>query len=416
MRPDASLQSNVSRIAVIDPSGEWTYEDLYSDPLNLREAVSQNSSVALRTSSALNVAAAVIALDGWASSVHLIPPDVDPSIVTDGSPLIDEFLPKRHINSIEKPTGQITAWILYTSGTTGTPKSIRHTIESLSRTISNSKHVAELTWGVLYDPNRMAGIQVILQSLASLTSVVAPNPYESLQQRVAFLRSHGVDALSATPTLWRQILQVADVDGWNLRQITLGGEISDQKILDALSSQFPESRIAHIFASTETGAAFAVVDRRAGFPVSYLTDAPRGVKLEIRENVLYVCSPLVSGAPADGFVSTEDEIEIVDDRCLFLGRKSGMVNIGGAKVWPEAVERILRTHPQVIDAAVQAKANPFSGAILTAKVVACEGAPEDFSKQLRIWMKSNSPIHFVPATIQVVDSLEISQAGKVNRS
>jgi acyl-coenzyme A synthetase/AMP-(fatty) acid ligase len=93
-----------------------------------------------------------------------------------------------------------------------------------------------------------------------------------------------------------------------------------------------------------------------------------------------------------------------------------MVNIGGAKVWPEAVERILRTHPQVIDAAVQAKANPFSGAILTAKVVACEGAPEDFSKQLRIWMKSNSPIHFVPATIQVVDSLEISQAGKVNRS
>lgn len=416
MRPDASLQSNASRIAVIDPSGEWTYEDLYSDPLNLREAVSQNSSVALRTSSALNVAAAVIALDGWASSVHLIPPDVDPSIVTDGSLLIDEFLPKRRINSIEKPTGQITEWILYTSGTTGTPKSIRHTIESLSRTISNSKHVAELTWGVLYDPNRMAGIQVILQSLASFTSVVAPNPYESLQQRVAFLRSHGVDALSATPTLWRQILQVADVDGWNLRQITLGGEISDQKILDALSSQFPESRIAHIFASTETGAAFAVVDRRAGFPVSYLTDAPRGVKLEIRENVLYVYSPLVSGAPADGFVSTEDEIEIVDDRCLFLGRKSGMVNIGGAKVWPEAVEQILRTHPQVIDATVQAKANPFSGAILTAKVVATDDAPEDFSKQLRIWMKSNSPIHFVPATIQVVDSLEISQAGKVNRS
>ena len=416
MHPDQSLSTFASRIAVVDPTGEWTFGDLYSDPLGLRKSVALNSAVALRTSSALNVAAAVIALDGWASTVHLIPPDVDPSIVTDGSKLISEFELNRTDNVLDSSSDQVTEWILYTSGTTGTPKSIRHTIASLSRTISVNQHVSELTWGMIYDPNRMAGIQVLLQSLTSLTTLVAPDPYSSLQDRVAFLRAHGVNALSATPTLWRQILQSADVDGWDLRQITLGGEIADQKILDALTAQFANARIAHIFASTETGAAFAVVDRRAGFPLSYLVDAPRGIRLEIRDDILYVYSPLVSGAPADGFVSTEDEVEVVDDRVLFRGRKSGVVNIGGSKVWPEEVERILRTHPQVIDAAVQSKANPFSGAILTAKVIATSDAPEDFSKQLRMWMKANSPSHYVPATISVVDSLAISQAGKVNRS
>lgn len=416
MHPDLSLQDFASRIAVIDPTGEWTYGDLYSDPLGLRRTITRDSSVALRTSSALFVAAAVIALDGWASSVHLLPPDVDPSIVTDGSKLISEFRMERNAEVLAASQDSVTEWILYTSGTTGTPKSIRHTVASLSRTISKSHHVSDLTWGMIYDPNRMAGIQVILQSLTSLTTLVAPDPYGSLQERVAFLRANNVNALSATPTLWRQMLQVADVAGWQLRQITLGGEIADQKILDALSGHFPQARIAHIFASTETGAAFAVVDKRAGFPISYLEDAPRGVRLEIRDNILYVYSPLVNGAPADGFVSTEDEVEVVEDRVLFRGRKSGVVNIGGAKVWPEEVERILRTHPQVVDAAVQSKANPFSGAILTAKVVASSDAPEDFAKQLRMWMKANSPSHYVPATISVVDSLAISQAGKVNRS
>jgi len=416
MHLDKSISDFADRIAIVDTTGEWTYGDLYSDPLSFRESVEQGASIALRTSSALNIAAAVIALDGWASSVHLLPPDVDPEILNGEFQVFCEFSLNRRTNVLAESNDRVTEWILYTSGTTGAPKSIRHSIASLSRTISNSKHISDLTWGMIYDPNRMAGIQVLLQSLSSLTTLVSPDPYSPLQERVKYLRTHGVNALSATPTLWRQILQVADVTGWELRQITLGGEIADQKILDGLKLKFPEARIAHIFASTETGAAFAVIDQHEGFPLSYLSEAPRGVQLEIRDNTLYVYSPLVSGAPVDGFVSTEDEVEIVGDRVLFRGRKSGMVNIGGSKVWPEEVERILRTHPQVVDVAVQAKANPFSGAILTAKVVATPAVQDDFAKELRMWMKSNSPIHFVPATIKVVDSLEISQAGKVNRS
>ncbi len=89
---------------------------------------------------------------------------------------------------------------------------------------------------------------------------------------MAQLVESGANAVSATPSLWRQILQLPVSAGWDLKQITLGGEIADQRVLDALTSAFPGARIVHVFASTETGAAFSVKDGREGFPVTYLTD------------------------------------------------------------------------------------------------------------------------------------------------
>ncbi|WP_089919536.1 hypothetical protein [Lentzea albida] len=64
-----------------------------------------------------------------------------------------------------------------------------------------------------------------------------------------------------------------------LEQIPLGGEAVEQRLLDEQARRFPRARISWIYASTETGAAFAVHDGRAGFLLSWLTkediDRPR---------------------------------------------------------------------------------------------------------------------------------------------
>ena len=54
--------------------------------------------------------------------------------------------------------------------------------------------------------------------------------------------NHLVNALSATPTLWRKMLMDGKIQNLKLRQITLGGEIADQNIIDALKliSRFRE--------------------------------------------------------------------------------------------------------------------------------------------------------------------------------
>jgi acyl-CoA synthetase (AMP-forming)/AMP-acid ligase II len=400
-------------IAVQSVNFELTYDELGSDQLGLRGQVPQGGVAALSTDDAAVVAAALTSLDGWASEVRLIPPCVDvPADITDvatitprmGGPTEDgESLP------------EATRWVLYTSGTTGAPKSISHTIQTLTRTVVAGKRGA-FVWGLLYDPNRMAGIQVLLQGLRSEATVIAPPLSQPLGARVRTLVDAGVNALSATPSLWRQILQLPISHEWDLRQITLGGEIADQRVLDALANRFPSSRIVHVFASTETGAAFSVKDQRAGFPLDYLNDPPRGVRLEIRDDVLHVFSPGVSAAESDGFASTGDIVELIGDRIMFRGRSTGVVNVGGTNVWPEVVETILREHPDVIEAIVSAKPNPMMGNVLVAQVTLTDDAdPTGVAKRLRRWVRDQAPGSHVPASVSVVDELEVSAAGKALR-
>ncbi|HSM66091.1 MAG TPA: long-chain fatty acid--CoA ligase [Ilumatobacteraceae bacterium] len=390
-------------MAVESDTHRLSHDDLRNDALELRSQVERGGVLHLRTDDAVVVAAAVLALDGWAGEVHLLPA----GLVVESSAGAESVV-----------AGAPTRWVLYTSGTTGEPKPIAHTLASLSRTVvRDGADVSSMVWGLLYDPNRMAGIQVVLQSVLSGARLVAPRLTDPLGQRIAALVAGGVDALSATPTLWRRILQLPNSADLALRQITLGGEIADQPVLDALRHRYPTARIVHVFASTETGAAFSVSDGRAGFPMSYLRNAPRGIGLDIRDGILHVHSPGVSAAGPDGFASTGDIVEIVDDRVLFRGRASGVVNVGGANVWPEEVEELLRSHPAVADAVVTATPNPLAGNLLVARVVAAPDAERaGLGKLLRAFVREHAPSTHVPATVKVVDELETSAAGKVVRA
>jgi acyl-coenzyme A synthetase/AMP-(fatty) acid ligase len=387
-----------------------THEELRADVLGLRAQLERGGVARLRTDDAAVVAAAIVALDGWAREVHLLPAGAD----LDGPGTL--LQPGAGATSATPADGGVsTQWVLYTSGTTGTPKPISHSLDSLSRTVVR-EGTASMVWGLLYDPNRMAGLQVILQSLLSGARLVAPPLADPLHERIAALAAGGVTALSATPTLWRRILQLPGSADLALAQITLGGEIADQPVLDALRHRFPDARIIHVFASTETGAAFSVRDGRAGFPVAYLSEPPRGIALEVRDGILHVHSPGASAAGPDGFASTGDIVEIVDDRVFFRGRASGVVNIGGANVWPEEVENLLRSHPSVVDAVVSATPNALVGNLLVARVVAAPDAERaGLGKELRAFVRGNAPSTHVPATVKVVDELETSAAGKAVR-
>lgn len=398
----------------------WTvdHDTLSRDPFGLRTRVARDAEVALLTTDAALVAAALCALDGWAATVHLVPRDAADAVLEPAMDVIrdaDVTLGTGTDRELETVTS--TRWVIYTSGTTGTPKPISHSVASLSRTINPSGAHGNLVWGLLYDPNRMAGLQVLLQCLVTRSPLFAPDNYAPLIQRVEHLIESGVTALSATPTLWRQILQIPCAAQWPLRQITLGGEIADQRVLNGLTRTYPDARTVHVFASTETGAAFSVRDGRAGFPVDYLTNPPRGITLDVRDGILFVYSPGVSAAGKDGFASTGDRVEIVEDRVLFRGRQTGVVNIGGANVWPEEVESLLRGHPDIAEAAVAARANAMVGNLLVAEVVLKDDAsPETTGKTIRSWVRQHAVSNtHVPATVRIVDAIETSPAGKLKR-
>lgn len=410
---DPMAAENATGGSIRSVRASFRFEELDADPFSLRERVGRDAAVELCTRDAVVVVAAFRALEGFAAQVSLQSGDGAAERRESSSMLSESCLPSSL--SVSDAAGGIagsTRWVLHTSGTSGTPRAITHTLSSLTGLHQRERTVLPRTWGLLYEPTRMAGVQVLLHALGTGASVVATDPDAPLADRIGFLRMHETDALSATPTLWRRILQVPVAAGWELTQVTVGGEIADQVVLDALKRAFPSARITHVFAATESGTAFSVSDGRAGFPVDLLEATRTGTRIDVRDSVLHVHNPESSAAGADGFVCTGDVVKVKDGRVFFLGRNTGVVNVGGQNVWPEQVEKVLREHPEIEDARVTAQPSSLAGNVLIADVVSGGGVT---AGQLRAWVRERTPISHVPARICFVDELATGVTGKALR-
>lgn len=389
--------------------------------------------VALYDLSPLELVIALIALDGYAAQILLLPASLDTATVNN----LTELTGTTHILSAgqkqcqrissglhEKVSSTATNWILATSGTTGTPKLIEHQLATLSRTVrADTERGAHYVWGLLYDPNRFAGLQVVLQALFSGSTLVVPERIEFESQLNAVL-SQPVNSLSATPTLWRKLLMDGRISSLPLKQLTLGGETADQIIIDALKKHFPNARIIHIYASTEAGTGFAVQDGLAGFPAAWLDDANRspalrintGQHLLIKPTILPKGPEIAARLDPDGYLDTQDLVCIENNRVLFMGRASGAINVGGNKVNPEWIENYIRSCDGVIDARVFAKKSSMMGQLVAAEIVANEGADLKATRQHIIQAcKKHLASWEVPALITFVNQLKENAAGKKDR-
>jgi acyl-coenzyme A synthetase/AMP-(fatty) acid ligase len=318
-------------------------------------------------------------------------------------------------------------WMMTTSGTTGTPKIVSHTLDSLSRTTKFTATSAQhVRWGMLYDFTRFAGMQVLLQSLLSGSILLSCDSRNTLEEKLAFFRTKGVTHISATPTLWRQILMTPNSERLPLACATLGGEIADQRTLDRLAHTYPNAQIIHIFASTETGVGFSVKDKKAGFPLKYLEDIPNGVSLRIREGILEVFNREVENqyvgtdqaiSVYEGWIPTGDLVKIEGDRILFNGRASGTINVGGNKVQPEIVEMRIMSHNSIAAARVYSKSSPITGSLVMADIILTDSTrnEKEVVRELKQFLLHQLEPYQVPAVFRVVESFSVNTAGKVDR-
>ena len=330
----------------------------------------------------------------------------------------------RMFGSRREAAPQATRWLMTTSGTTGLPKIVPHTLGSLARSVYRFGPGDVKVWGLLYDPTRFAGLQVVLQALIGGGRLVAVDTAAPLADQVAELVAQGCTHLSATPTLWRRLMMVPGYREMDLRQVTLGGEIADRGTLNALKAAFPKARITHIYASTEAGVGFSVTDGQAGFPASYLEAAPQGVRLKVDGDMLWL-RPTVSvltgdedgiEVDAEGFVRSGDLVEVSEGRVTFLGRENGLINIGGVKVYPETVEAVVAGVDGVALVQVTSKKSPVTGALVVAQIVLAAGADQgDVRARVQESCRAQLPREAVPAILRFVDGFETNAAGKLLR-
>ena len=408
-------------------------------------------SVLIATASQLSGALALIELDGVARRLTILPPDVNPdhlrtlmagaeidAVVVDGPAAAFSDLPlcvtcaPNIVRRGEPPAARTrTEWVLLTSGTTGVPKMVVHSLAGLTAAITPGKRGDAVVWATFYDIRRYGGLQIFLRAVLGCASLVLSSAGEPVAEHLSRLGRHGVTHLSGTPSHWRRALMSPDIAKIAPRYVRLSGEIADQAVLDSLRVAFPRADIGHAYASTEAGVVFAVDDGRAGFPASFLGGARNGVEIKVLDGSLRIRSPgtascYVGGTNApvlhdsDGFVDSGDMVEQRGDRYFFVGRKGGIINIGGLKVHPEEVEAVINRHPRVRMSLVRPKRSPFTGAIVVADVVltapsAVAGNEAELRDDILKLCRGALPQHKVPAAISFVPALAVAATGKLVR-
>lgn len=409
-------------------------------------------SVLLKLSDQLKSGLAMIELDGVARRMLLCPPDLNPdhldaliadaeidAVVTDDSAqwtdkaialIVTAQLPLAA--AAPAKTDRATEWLMLTSGTSGVPKIVAHTLEALTGAIvaEGPARGPAPVWATFYDIRRYGGLQIFLRAVLSGGSMVLSDPHEALGDHVERLNARNVSHISGTPSHWRKLLMSGAAAQFAPGYVRLSGEIADQAVLDGLKAAFANASVGHAYASTEAGVGFAVNDGLEGFPADYVGAARGGVEMKVVDGSLRIRSKRIAHAyvgrnatalaDADGFVDSGDMVELRGGRYYFVGRRGGIINIGGLKVHPEEIEAVINRHPDVRMSRAKSRKSPITGGIVVADVILADGTDPARAKEIRDQIvtqcRAQLASHKVPAVIRFVEALDVTPAGKLARS
>lgn len=312
------------------------------------------------------------------------------------------------INLIKSSESNIS---IFTSGTTGIPKKVIHTIPSLTRMTRVGKEYSQDVWGMAYNPTHMAGLQVLFQAILNMNNIIYLFD-RSLKGILTDLNEYQITHLSATPTFYRMLLS----EGKKLhsvKRVTLGGEKSDQRLIANLKTTFPNAKINNIYASTELGSLF-VADGEVFKVPKEIQD-----KVKVIENELVISKDLApdKSVSESKWYKTGDIVDVVSEKPLsfkFLNRKSEKINVGGYMVSPVEVEDCIRKIESVFDVRVFGRENSVLGNILCAEIVMKKGASTT-AKEVKKILKEDLQDFKIPATIKFTDQIMKTRTGKVKR-
>lgn len=144
------------------------------------------------------------------------------------------------LDAVKQSSSTIT---IFTSGTTGQPKKVIHTISSLTRAVRIGDKYKGQVWGFAYNPTHMAGLQVFFQGFYNLNAFI--NVFgKSRNDVLSLIDNWKVTHISATPTFYRLLLPY-EKPYTSVVRATLGGEKSDEALYANVKKVFPNAKITN---------------------------------------------------------------------------------------------------------------------------------------------------------------------------
>lgn len=314
------------------------------------------------------------------------------------------------VNLIKESSSDIE---IFTSGTTGQPKKVTHSISNLTRTARVSDQYKEHVWGFAYNPTHMAGLQVFFQALLNNNTII--NLFNK-ERRFIYqaIDQYSISHISATPTFYRLLLPIENSHN-SVRRITLGGEKSEKSLYSSILEIFPKAKINNIYASTEAGSLFAASGESFRIPL-IIKD-----KILVEDGELLIHQSLLGKSDSfvfkGGYYQTGDLIEWVNKEeglFRFQSRKNELINVGGYKVNPSEVEGVISQIPGVLQVLVYGKESSVLGNVLCAQIKQDE--TERLSESIvRTFLSGKIQNFKIPRMIKFVESITLTRTGKIKR-
>jgi long-chain acyl-CoA synthetase len=332
-----------------------------------------------------------------------------------------------------------TAVILYTSGTTGTPKGAELTHANLRRNAAVSARLFGLgphdvlagCLPLFHAFGQTCGLNAAVASGAALTLVSRFSAAGALK----VIERDKVTVFEGVPTMYVGMLAegrgVADTS--TLRVCVSGGAALPVDVLRGFEETFG-AVILEGYGLSETSplATFNRADRHKpgsiGLPIDGVelklvdeagAERPPGAVGEIAirgHNVMkgYWRRPdATADAIRDGWFHTGDMARRDEDGFYFIvDRKKDMIIRGGYNVYPREIEEVLYEHPAVLHAAVIGIAHPQHGEEVAAAVALQAGAAAT-AEELRDYVKARVAAYKYPRHVWIADQLPIGATGKI---
>jgi acyl-CoA synthetase (AMP-forming)/AMP-acid ligase II len=343
------------------------------------------------------------------------------------------------------------AVLLYTSGTTATPKAAvlrhRHLAAYVIGTVEFGGSDPDEAVLVSVPPYHVAGVSTILTNLYGGRRIVYLDPFEP-GTWLDLVKNEGVTHAMVVPTMMSRIIDKVDgpvADVPTLRSLAYGGAKMPLPVIEQALIQFPNVAFTNAYGLTETSSTIALLgpdDHRAavaseepairgrlastgravpGVEIAVMDDQGEPVESGVVGDVLVrgdqVSGEYVGGAGVDpsGWFATRDRGWLDTDGYLFIeGRSDDVIIRGGENIAPAEIEDVLVRHPSVKECAVVGVPDTEWGQRIGAVVVLSPDADTSV-EDLREWCRAHLRSSKTPDLIEIRDELPYTETGKLLR-
>lgn len=318
------------------------------------------------------------------------------------------------------------ALIVFTSGTSGEAKPIRHGQRYLAGQATQAEHwfgarEGDLCWCTAASGwSKSARNSFIAPWIRGATALMHDARFDPAE-RLEVIEREGVDVLCMAPTEYRAIAKRTPLRELGLRHAVAAGEPLNPEIV----GEWQEAAGVAVhdgYGQTETG---ALTGMPIGPPVrpGSMGKALPGLRLWVDDGELVADPATVPTFFVDGPRHrpwhTGDRVAEDEDGYLwFEGRTDDVIISAGYRIGPFEVESALVSHPAVAEAAAVAAPDDVRGQVVRAVVVLRDGgeAGDALARQLQEHVKQQTAPYKYPRVVEFADSLPKTASGKIKRA